>query len=163
MRALFFALLLSAPGLALAAEAACAADAEKYCKDFPAGTGARLSCLAQQPSRLEPACERVVKRLRGEASSGIEACRADAKKLCRGVAPGGGRLVACLQARRDDLSSACRERLVGDAERAEAVRAACVRELATTCAKASAGDGGKLACLLEHEAELGAACAKAVE
>ncbi|MBP0113250.1 MULTISPECIES: cysteine rich repeat-containing protein [Bradyrhizobium] len=36
------------------------------------------------------------------------ACKADYDKFCAGVAPGGGRVVACLNGKRDQLSAACK-------------------------------------------------------
>jgi hypothetical protein len=37
------------------------------------------------------------------------ACKADYDKFCAGVAPGGGRVVACLNKQRDQLSDACKK------------------------------------------------------
>src|SRR5260370_6932290 len=37
------------------------------------------------------------------------ACAQDAQKLCAGVQPGGGRIVACLKAHKDSLSDRCKE------------------------------------------------------
>ena len=39
------------------------------------------------------------------------ACKADYDKFCAGVAPGGGRIVACLDKQRDQLSAACKTAL----------------------------------------------------
>ncbi|MBR0956952.1 cysteine rich repeat-containing protein [Bradyrhizobium japonicum] len=36
------------------------------------------------------------------------ACKADYDKFCAGIAPGGGRVVACLNGKRDELSAACK-------------------------------------------------------
>jgi hypothetical protein len=41
-----------------------------------------------------------------------QACKADYKKLCTGVQPGGGRIIACLNAHKDDLTTACQEALL---------------------------------------------------
>jgi len=38
---------------------------------------------------------------------GMQACRADAQKFCRGVKPGGGAMVDCLAEHQDDLSDDC--------------------------------------------------------
>jgi Cysteine rich repeat len=37
------------------------------------------------------------------------ACEGDAKKLCSGVAPGGGRILDCLAKQNDKLSDACKK------------------------------------------------------
>lgn len=39
------------------------------------------------------------------------ACKADYDKFCAGVAPGGGRVVACLNGKRDQLSDTCKAAL----------------------------------------------------
>jgi hypothetical protein len=39
------------------------------------------------------------------------ACRADVDKLCPGVQPGGGRIIACLQQNEAQVSAACKEAL----------------------------------------------------
>jgi hypothetical protein len=36
------------------------------------------------------------------------ACAEDAQKLCAGVQPGGGRIVACLKEHKDSLSDRCK-------------------------------------------------------
>ena len=39
------------------------------------------------------------------------ACKADYEKFCAGTAPGGGRIVACLNKKHDQLSDACKQAL----------------------------------------------------
>ena len=39
------------------------------------------------------------------------ACKADYDKFCAGIAPGGGRIVACLDEKRDQLSATCKSAL----------------------------------------------------
>jgi Cysteine rich repeat len=39
------------------------------------------------------------------------ACKADYDKFCAGIAPGGGRIVACLNGKRDQLSDSCKKAL----------------------------------------------------
>jgi hypothetical protein len=37
------------------------------------------------------------------------ACGSDVQKLCTGVQPGGGRIIACLKQHKDEVSSGCKE------------------------------------------------------
>jgi hypothetical protein len=37
------------------------------------------------------------------------ACKADYEKYCSGTSPGGGRIIACLDKKRDALSDPCRK------------------------------------------------------
>jgi hypothetical protein len=37
------------------------------------------------------------------------ACDADIQKLCPGVQPGGGRILACLKEHKDDVSGGCKQ------------------------------------------------------
>ena len=41
------------------------------------------------------------------------ACKADYDKFCAGIAPGGGKVIACLDAKRDQLSASCKTALDG--------------------------------------------------
>lgn len=41
-----------------------------------------------------------------------QACKADYKKLCADVQRGGGRIIACLNAHKDELTTACQEALL---------------------------------------------------
>jgi hypothetical protein len=40
-----------------------------------------------------------------------ERCKADYAKLCSNVMPGGGRILACFQAHKDEVSPDCRDAL----------------------------------------------------
>jgi Cysteine rich repeat len=37
------------------------------------------------------------------------ACQADFDKYCKGTVPGGGRIIACLNKQRDQISDACKK------------------------------------------------------
>ena len=39
------------------------------------------------------------------------ACKTDYEKFCAGIAPGGGRIVACLNKQRNHLSDSCKKAL----------------------------------------------------
>ena len=45
--------------------------------------------------------------MRGEAIALMQVCRGDYDRLCAGVMPGGGRVLACLQNHTNQLSAAC--------------------------------------------------------
>ena len=45
------------------------------------------------------------------------ACKADVDKLCPGVQPGGGRIIACLKQNPTELSAACKDALAKQRER----------------------------------------------
>ncbi|MFT4117296.1 cysteine rich repeat-containing protein [Bradyrhizobium sp.] len=66
-------------------------------------------------SRLSFAAIALVVALSGAASAQSSdqrgACKVDYDKFCAGIAPGGGRIVACLNGKRDQLSEACKAAL----------------------------------------------------
>ena len=86
----------SIPALALAGSAFVSAA-------FP------VACSAQ--AQVSP-------QMRGEAMTLMQICRGDYDRLCAGVQPGGGRVLACLHEPRDQLSAACGQAM----PRAEALR-----------------------------------------
>jgi hypothetical protein len=57
-------------------------------------TSASTSALAQTPTAAQRA-----------------ACKPDFDKFCAGTMPGGGRILACLNKQRDQLSDACKKAL----------------------------------------------------
>jgi hypothetical protein len=57
--------------------------------------------------------------MKAEARSLAQVCRADFDKLCAGVRPGGGRIVACLESHAAELSAPCHDAL----PRAQALKA----------------------------------------
>jgi hypothetical protein len=46
-------------------------------------------------------------KIRSEALALVQLCRADSDRLCAGVVPGGGRILACLQSQISQLSPPC--------------------------------------------------------
>lgn len=57
-------------------------------------------------------------QMRGEAMTLMQICRADYDRLCAGVQPGGGRILACLHEHSHQLSAACGQAM----PRADALR-----------------------------------------
>ena len=50
---------------------------------------------------------RVVVARAGKAERVRAECKADAEKFCKGIAPGGGRILSCLKSRQPELQQAC--------------------------------------------------------
>ena len=81
------------------------------------------------------------------------ACLKDAKALCAGVQPGGGKIRACLKTHLKDLSDDCQAVVL------KAVNAkACAADVKQFCADTKAGEGRIEACIKGHFADLSDAC-----
>ncbi|WP_246820646.1 cysteine rich repeat-containing protein [Bradyrhizobium iriomotense] len=77
------------------------------------GAATSTSAFAQSQPRT-PATP----QMRSEARAVMQACRADYDRLCSDVAPGGGRILACLQSHAGQLTPTCAQTL----PRAQALR-----------------------------------------
>lgn len=75
--------------------------------------GASTSAFAQSQLQTQ-----ITPQMRSEARSVMQACRIDYESLCSNVAPGGGRIIACLQSHAGQLTSTCAQAL----PRAQALR-----------------------------------------
>lgn len=71
--------------------------------------GAHLS-----PARAQP---NISPEMRVQAAALAQVCRPDFNRLCSGVTPGGGRVIACLQQHADGLSPQCRDAMQNAAAR----------------------------------------------
>ena len=65
-----------------------------------ASVSAALPVAASAQTQISP-------QMRGEAIALMQVCRGDYDRLCAGVMPGGGRVLACLQNHANQLSAAC--------------------------------------------------------
>jgi hypothetical protein len=82
-------------------------------------------------------------------------CQADVKKLCPGIKPGHGRILACLEGKEDQVSPACKEDFKA---KAQAVYDACKGDVEKFCASVEKGQGRVLQCLKKNEATLSDSC-----
>ena len=57
--------------------------------------------MPTQPAPAQPPSKEAVEAARA-------ACEADVQKLCNGVQPGGGRILACLKQHKDEVSDGCK-------------------------------------------------------
>jgi len=106
--------------------AVCSSEIGSYCADVPEGRGRIAACLVGNESRLSAACKPEVQALaqrttrnvlmpqsvRNLLAPGFQAplpasCEADASRYCSGIAPGDGRVFACLYAREGKVSQTC--------------------------------------------------------
>ena len=108
----------------------CSADFQAHCAGVSPGGQAALACLQQNAASLSPACGQAVAAIgqpsrttpppashpaasssqmspRDELAVARSACGPDYRAYCRGVRPGGGHALACLEANEASLSRAC--------------------------------------------------------
>ena len=77
------------------------------------------------------------------------ACLSDAKALCAGVQPGGGKIRDCLKTHLKDLSEGCQTVVL------KAVNAkACAADVKQFCADTKPGEGRLKACIKAHVADV---------
>src|SRR5712691_2236399 len=74
-------------------EGPCAADAKKFCGDVQPGQGGIAKCMKAHDAELSPACRERMKARAEKAEKVREECKPDVEKFCKGIAPGGGRMV----------------------------------------------------------------------
>lgn len=79
----------------------------------------------------------------------MQVCRADAQKLCAGVSPGGGRIVACLRENESKLSPGCQAQLGG--------LEACATEVKQLCLQAQ-GETALRRCARARRSEISEGC-----
>ncbi len=68
-------------------------------------------CLKEHSSELSPACKDNIAKAKEKVKDFKQACKDDAKNLCKGVKQGGGRIVQCLKQHEGELSPACKEQM----------------------------------------------------
>ena len=109
--ALFIAGVAGEAGAQQRRQGPCAEDAKKLCANVQRGQGAIAKCMREHQSELSPACQSEIKTREARARKVRDECKGDVEKFCKGVAPGGGRIVSCLRARETELAPACAEDL----------------------------------------------------
>ena len=119
----------------------------------PMGTAA----IAQELGTQKPGAQKPL----GESLR--TSCANDIQKLCTGIRPGGGRIVACLHDHIIDLSENCSETIadLGHRTPMAAMWFACGADVQKLCDKVKAGRGRIARCLKDHSAELSSDCVKA--
>jgi hypothetical protein len=93
-----------------------------------------------------------------QVSAVIVACRWDAKGVCAGSVPEGGRLAAYIKQSFPALGETCKAALV----RVAAVRTACATDISRQCPATRPGAGRILFCVKAHYAALSEPCREAI-
>ena len=160
IRSLLIIVVLSLFALPVSARAqdACEVDAEKLCKDIAPGGGRIIACLKSHQSDLSPACKVNLAAAEAKFEQVKQACQPDAEKFCKGIAPGGGRIAACLKTRQGELSPACQKVFAKVETAVREVHEACKDDAEKLCQGIPPGGGRILVCLKSHEAELSGTC-----
>jgi len=103
-------------------------------------------------------------------NNAIESCKTELKTYCKDVKPGQGRILACMYAHSDKISSRCEYAMYDAAvqlERAVAsityIASECKDDLKSLCSTVAAGKGRLATCLLENKKKLNKRCAQAVD
>ena len=86
------------------------------------------------------------------------ACVGDYLRFCRGVLPGGGRIILCLNLNADQLSQACFQTLAQRGLEFAAALKACRADFERICPGVPPGWGRGLACLLDNTSQLSVPC-----
>ncbi len=98
-----------------------------------------------------------------QAFAARESCRVDYWRFCRGVPPGGGRIVVCLNAHADQLERGLFQTLTVLGLEFAATLKACQPDYNRMCANVPPGFGRGLDCLMQNADRLRAPCRAALE
>jgi hypothetical protein len=145
-----------------AAEGPCVADARRLCPDVPVGEGRILACFRARWYDVSSACQRVVQDVENRARQINVACSPAVWQYCQGIAPGQGRLLTCVAARWNDLSSTCRDAVGAANEKMQRFQTACAGDAARLCPGVTAGGGKIFGCLKLYEDAVSSACRAAM-
>ena len=111
-----------------------------------------LSCFARR--------ERMGSRAYAEEQKLI--CSEEIAQYCKGVKPGGGRLLICLKEHEKDLTPICREKVAEIEKRLKEAKQICAADTEKFCKGIQPGEGRIAKCLNEHIEEISLACREKV-
>ncbi|HLQ27371.1 MAG TPA: cysteine rich repeat-containing protein [Acidiferrobacterales bacterium] len=90
-------------------------------------------------------------------------CAADAKKLCKDVQPGGGRIAQCMKQHETELSQACKDQMQTMKAEMEKNQQACKGDAEKLCKGVEPGGGRIARCLKENEQQVSSECKKTIQ
>jgi Golgi apparatus protein 1 len=112
----------------------------------------------------------IMEKLTARVTKLESACAEDIQKYCSTVTPGEGRMIYCMEAHEDKISTKCAFEL-GEAatsvqSAADALKdavIACKAEITGVCGKTVPGEGRIAACLLSNKSTASAGCVEAIQ
>ncbi len=122
------------------------------------------ACAAQNGKQTTALSEQ-----KGPIETFLEGCKTELNTYCQHVSPGEGRLLACIYAHEDKLSSRCDYALYDAANQLERAVSAlsyaateCHDDLVKFCANVEPGEGRILSCLEANDKQLSKRCNQAL-
>jgi hypothetical protein len=97
------------------------------------------------------------------ASEQTRPCAREIATYCKGVKPGGGRLLKCLKEHNKDLSATCREKVSAVDKKVKEAQEACAKDIDKFCKDVRPGEGRIIRCLREHAQEISSGCSEKIE
>jgi hypothetical protein len=99
----------------------CKDDVQKLCPNTKPGPE-RMTCMRTHKDEVSPECKKFYEQMQEYRQEGMQkgrgvmkearaACQSDLEKFCKGVQPGEGRIIACLQQHQADLTPACSQQM----------------------------------------------------
>jgi len=132
---------------------------------FPIGAAAIFVALDVVASAQTDVARQIEARLSAAVEKIQTACGEDLKKFCSTVTPGEGRLLLCIQAHEDKISTKCDYALFDAArkldrglDRLEEVADACWNDIEKLCSNVPEGGGRIAQCLVSRKTSLTSAC-----
>ena len=89
-------------------------------------------------------------------------CSEEIAQYCKGVKPGGGRILICLKEHEKDLTPTCRDKVAEIEKRLKEAQQICAADTEKFCKGIEPGEGRIAKCLNGHVEEISPACREKV-
>jgi hypothetical protein len=141
------------------------------CVGYTLALGIGAALLSVPPAFAQDSvAARVDARLSAASEKLKTGCNLDLQKFCGTVTPGGGRLLLCVMAHEDKLSSKCDYTLYQASrhlerafDRVSELADACWEDIEAKCAGTPLGEGHVAECLASNRTSLTATCQRAIK